>query len=130
PSGSRSSYPTLTLHALSRDDALAMAGGVLGSADFPRELGEALTAKAEGVPLYVEEVTKTLLDVGVLRRENGGYRLVRRLDEAGIPDTIQGIIMARLHPLGEGGKRTLQLASVVGPEVLQRPPAPTSGPPH
>ena len=58
---------------LSDDDALAMAGCVLGNVDFPRELHEALTAKAEGVPLYVEEVAKTLLDLGVLRRENGGY---------------------------------------------------------
>ena len=120
PFGSRSFYTTLTLHALSRADALTMAGSVLGSADFPRELGEALTAKAEGVPLYVEEVAKTLLDVGVLRRENGGYRLVRRLDEAGIPDTIQGIIMARLDRLGEDGKRTVQLASVIGRQFLKR----------
>src|SRR5215470_9913586 len=44
PFGSRSFYTTLTLHALSDDDALAMAGRVLGSADFPRELAEALTA--------------------------------------------------------------------------------------
>ena len=120
PFGSRSYYTTLTLHALSRDDALAMAGSVLGSADFPHELGEALMTKAEGVPLYVEEVAKTLLDVGVLRRENGGYRLVRRLDEAGIPDTIQGIIMARLDRLGEDGKRTVQLASVIGRQFLKR----------
>jgi len=120
PFGSRSFYTTLTLHALSDEDTLTMAGGVLGSADFPPELREALTAKAEGVPLYVEEVAKTLLDVGVLRRENGGYRLVRRLEEAGIPDTIQGIIMARLDRLGEDGKRTVQLASVIGRQFLKR----------
>jgi class 3 adenylate cyclase/tetratricopeptide (TPR) repeat protein len=120
PFGSRSFYTTLTLHALSADDTLTMAGGVLGSTDFPRELREALTAKAEGVPLYVEEVTKTLLDVGVLRRENGGYRLVRRLEEASIPDTIQGIIMARLDRLGEDGKRTVQLASVIGRQFLKK----------
>jgi class 3 adenylate cyclase/tetratricopeptide (TPR) repeat protein len=120
PFGSRSFYTTLTLRALSSDDALAMAGGVLGSADFPSELREALAAKAEGVPLFVEEVTKTLLDVGVIRRENGGYRLVRRLEDAGVPDTIQGIIMARLDRLGEDGKRTVQLASVIGRQFLKR----------
>jgi class 3 adenylate cyclase/tetratricopeptide (TPR) repeat protein len=120
PFGSRSFYTTLTLRALSDDDTLAMAGGVLGSSDFPHELREAITAKAEGVPLYVEEVTKTLLDVGVLRRENGGYRLVRQLDEARIPDTIQGIIMARLDRLGEDGKRAVQLASVIGRQFLKR----------
>jgi class 3 adenylate cyclase/tetratricopeptide (TPR) repeat protein len=120
PFGSRSFYTTLTLHSLSDDDALAMASGVLGTPDFPRELAQALTAKAEGVPLYVEEVAKTLLDVGVLRRENGGYRLVSRLEEAGIPDTIQGIIMARLDRLGEDGKRTVQLAAVIGRQFLKR----------
>jgi class 3 adenylate cyclase/tetratricopeptide (TPR) repeat protein len=120
PFGTRSFYTTVTLRALSDDDMLAMAGGVLGSYDFPRELREALTAKAEGVPLYVEEVTKTLLDVGVLRRENGGYRLVRQLEEAHIPDTIQGIIMARLDRLGEDGKRAVQLASVIGRQFLKR----------
>ena len=93
---------------------------MLGTADFPGELREALMAKAEGVPLYVEEVTKTLLDIGVLRRENGGYRLVRRLEEASIPDTIQGIIMARLDRLGEEGKRAVQLASVIGRQFLKR----------
>jgi class 3 adenylate cyclase/tetratricopeptide (TPR) repeat protein len=120
PFGSRSFYTTLTLRALSEDETLAMAGGVLGAPDFPRELRDALVAKAEGVPLYVEEVTKTLLDVGVLRQENGGYRLVRRLEEAGIPDTIQGIIMARLDRLGEDGKRAVQLASVIGRQFLKR----------
>jgi class 3 adenylate cyclase/tetratricopeptide (TPR) repeat protein len=120
PFGSRSFYTTLTLHPLSAADSLTMAGGVLGTTDFPRDLAEALMAKAEGVPLYVEEVAKTLLDVGVLRRENGGYRLVRRLDETSIPDTIQGIIMARLDRLGEDGKRTVQLASVIGRQFLKR----------
>ncbi len=120
PFGSKSFYTTLTLHTLSDAESLAMAGQVLGTQDFPNELREALMAKAEGVPLYVEEVTKTLLDVGVLRRENGGFRLVRRLEEVSVPDTIQGIIMARLDRLGEDGKRTVQLASVIGRQFLKR----------
>ena len=76
--------------------------------------------KAEGVPLFVEEVTKTLLDLGVLRREDGGYRMVKGIAEVNVPDTIQGIIMARLDRLGEDGKRTVQLASVIGRQFLLR----------
>jgi class 3 adenylate cyclase/tetratricopeptide (TPR) repeat protein len=120
PFGSRSFCTTLTLRTLSNEEMLAMAGGVLGTPDFPSELRDALVVKAEGVPLYVEEVTKTLLDVGVLRQENGGYRLVRRLEDASVPDTIQGIIMARLDRLGEQGKRAVQLASVIGRQFLKR----------
>jgi class 3 adenylate cyclase/tetratricopeptide (TPR) repeat protein len=118
--GSRSFYTTLTLHTLSEAETLAMAGRVLGTEHFPAELKAALMEKAEGVPLFVEEVTKTLLDLGVLRRENGGYRMVKGMSEVSVPDTIQGIIMARLDRLGEEGKRTVQLASVIGRQFLQR----------
>jgi tetratricopeptide (TPR) repeat protein len=120
PFGSRSFHTTLTLRSLSEAESLAMAGRVLGSEQFAEELKTALMAKAEGVPLFIEEVTKTLLDLGVLRRENGGYRMVKGLSEVHVPDTIQAIIMARLDRLGENGKRTVQLASVIGRQFMVR----------
>jgi class 3 adenylate cyclase/tetratricopeptide (TPR) repeat protein len=120
PFGSRSFHTTLTLRSLSEADSLAMAGRVLGSEQFPEGLKAALMAKAEGIPLFIEEVTKTLLDLGVLRREPGGYRMVKGLGEVNVPDTIQAIIMARLDRLGENGKRTVQLASVIGRQFLVR----------
>jgi len=120
PFGSRSFYTTLTLHSFSEAETLAMAGHVLGIAQFPAELQTALMAKAEGVPLFIEEVTKTLLDLGVLQREDGTYRLVKNLSEVRVPDTIQGIIMARLDRLGDDGKRTVQMASVIGRQFLVR----------
>ena len=120
PFGSRSFYTTLTLHSFSEAETLAMAGHVLGAAQFPVELQTALMDKAEGVPLFIEEVTKALLDLGVLQRENGAYRLVKSLSEVSVPDTIQGIIMARLDRLGDDGKRTVQLASVIGRQFLVR----------
>ena len=100
PFGSRSFFTTLNLHSLSEAETLTMAGRVLGTDQFPPELTTALMEKAEGVPLFVEEVTKTLLDLGVLRREDGGYRMVKGIAEVNVPDTIQGIIMARLDRLG------------------------------
>src|SRR5438093_5207716 len=103
PFGSRSFYTTLTLHSFSEAETLVMAGHVLGTAQFPTELQTALMDKAEGVPLFIEEVTKTLLDLGVLQREDGVYRLVKSLGEVRVPDTIQDIIMARLDRLGDDG---------------------------
>jgi tetratricopeptide (TPR) repeat protein len=120
PFGSRSFYTTLTLHSLSEAETATMASRVLGTAQFPQELHTVLMEKAEGVPLFIEEVTKTLLDLGVLERANGNYRLVKSLAEVSVPDTIQGIIMARLDRLGEDGKRTVQLASVIGRQFLVR----------
>jgi tetratricopeptide (TPR) repeat protein len=87
-------------------------------------------AKAEGVPLFIEEVTKTLLDLGVLQREDGTYRLVKSLSEVHVPDTIQGIIMARLDRLGDDGKRTVQMASVIGRQFLVRLLARVAGVSH
>jgi tetratricopeptide (TPR) repeat protein len=120
PFGSRSFATTLTLQSFSEAETLAMAGQVLGTAQFPVELQSALMDKAEGVPLFIEEMTKTLLDLGVLQQAEGGYRLVKRLEEVHVPDTIQGIIMARLDRLGDEGKRTVQLASVIGRQFLVR----------
>jgi class 3 adenylate cyclase len=120
PFRSRSFYTTLTLQSFSEAETLAMAGHVLGTAQCPTELQTTLMEKAEGVPLFIEEVTKALLDLGVLRREAGAYRLVKRLSEGSVPETIQGIIMARLDRLGDEGKRTVQLASVIGRQFLVR----------
>ncbi|HEU4369004.1 MAG TPA: adenylate/guanylate cyclase domain-containing protein [Methylomirabilota bacterium] len=120
PFGSRTFQTALTIDALDERESMTMAARVLGSAEFPEALRAALTQKAEGVPLFVEEVTKTLLDLGVLRRDNGGYRMVQDPGESRVPDTIQGIIMARLDRLGDDGKRTVQLASVIGRQFLRR----------
>src|SRR5207247_914172 len=120
PFGSRSFQTTLSLRSLSEAESLSMARQVLGTADFPEQLKAALMEKAEGVPLFVEEVAKTLLDLGLLRRENGGLKFVKGATDVSVPDTIQGIIMARLDRLGEDGKRTVQLASVIGRQFLVR----------
>jgi class 3 adenylate cyclase/tetratricopeptide (TPR) repeat protein len=117
---SKSFFSTINLRHLNNEQTLEMAARFLGSELFPEELKSALMQKAEGVPLFVEEVTKTLLDLGFITRENGTYRMAKALGELAIPETIQGIIMARLDRLGEGGKRTVQLASVIGRQFLVR----------
>ncbi len=120
PFGSRSFYTTLTLHSFSEAEMLAMVGHVLGIAQCPAEIQTTLMAKAEGVPLFIEEVTKALIDLGVLQSEDGAYRLVKNLSEVSVPDTIQEIIMARLDRLGDDSKRTVQLAAVIGRQFLVR----------
>jgi tetratricopeptide (TPR) repeat protein len=118
--GTKSFHSTVNLRHLTNEQTLEMAARFLGSELFPEELKSALMQKAEGVPLFVEEVTKTLLDLGFISRENGNYRMAKALGELAIPETIQGIIMARLDRLGEDGKRTVQLASVIGRQFLVR----------
>jgi tetratricopeptide (TPR) repeat protein len=120
PFGTRSFQTRMTLNPLSEAEALTMARRMLGVEGFPADVTRALLDKAEGVPLFVEEVTKTFLDLGILERENGGFRVVRLLGDAAVPNTMQDMIMARLDRLGEEGKRTVQLASVIGRQFLRR----------
>ena len=120
PFGSRSYYSTINLTTLGDDETLAVARSVLGAADLPRELLDALRQKAEGVPLFIEEVAKTLLDLGVVRREGDRLVLVGGPDRIDVPETIHDIIMARLDRLGDEGKRAVQLASVIGRQFLVR----------
>jgi class 3 adenylate cyclase/tetratricopeptide (TPR) repeat protein len=120
PFGERTYHTRIALGALSGDDSVDMAVSMLATPRLPAGLEDVLVRKAEGNPFFVEEVIKSLLELGVLRREGERYVLARRLEEVSIPDTIQGVIMARIDRLDEAPKRTLQLASVIGREFTRR----------
>ena len=117
--GSRSFYTTVSLHHLSGAETFEMAKRMLGTDRAPKALMGTLTEKAEGVPLFVEEVTKTLIDLGYLIRQNG-YQMAKALDKVAVPGTMQDIIMARLDRLGVDGKRAVQLASVIGRQFMAK----------
>ena len=55
-----------------------------------------------------------LIDRGTLQRQGGAWIITRDLKEIEIPDTLQGVIMARIDRLPEDAKRTLQIAAVIG----------------
>jgi hypothetical protein len=72
--------------------------------------------KAEGNPLFIEEVVNGLLDRGYLEREAGvlRWKVDREVVEMTIPDSLQALLVARLDLLEDDARRTLQLASVIG----------------
>ena len=120
PFGDHSYHTRIALTALSDDDSANMAQAMLAVDDLPDALKRLIAQKAEGNPFFVEEVVKSLQEVGAIRRDGPRYALTRRLDEILIPDTIQDVIMARIDRLAEAPKKTLQLASVIGREFTQR----------
>ncbi len=120
PFGDRSYHRRITLAPLDDDAMAAMAGAVLASSSLPDELRALITRKAEGNPLFVEEVTKSLLEDGVLRRDGDRIVLERRLADVVVPNSIHGVLMSRLDRLDEGPKQALQLASVIGREFALR----------
>jgi len=118
--GERSFVTRLPLQRLSPEQTAAMAAAILEAHAIPAEIRSLIGDKAEGNPFFIEEVTKSLVEIGALRRMDGGYVLDRPIDQIRIPDTIQDVIMARIDRLGEAPKRAIQIASVIGREFAVR----------
>jgi predicted ATPase/class 3 adenylate cyclase len=120
PFGERSYYTRIALTSLSSEDSVQMARAVLATDRLPNALQALITRKAEGNPFFVEEVVKSLQEVGAIRLVGDEYVLAKRLDEIFVPDTIQDVIMARIDRLEEPSKKALQVASVIGREFTRR----------
>src|SRR5690606_28644661 len=85
------------------------------SKDLPVAVLEQVVARAGGIPLFVEEMTKAVLETGRLRELDDRFELVESRRSSLIPATLQDSLMARIDRLG-GPKQLLQLASVIGRE--------------
>jgi transcriptional regulator with AAA-type ATPase domain/predicted ATPase len=97
------SYATqLTLRPLSPPESLSVVQSVLHREHVPEPLAQAILAKAEGNPLFLEELAQT-----VTERGDGGADLE-------LPDTLQGVLMARIDALPAAPKRLLQTMAVIG----------------
>ncbi|MGH6792650.1 MAG: ATP-binding protein, partial [Methyloceanibacter sp.] len=118
--GDRTYYSRLALSHLPAEESVAIAERVLQVASLPVGVREIITSKGEGNPFYIEEVTRSLVESGVLRATNGSYALERPLDQVRVPDTIQEVIMSRIDRLEQGAKEAIQLASVIGREFTAR----------
>ena len=104
----------LHLSPLTEGDSQLLISHLLEVAALPDPVREIILAKAEGNPFYVEEVIRMLIDRGGLQRQDGAWAVTRDLASIDIPDTLQGVIMARIDRLPEDAKRMLQIASVIG----------------
>jgi class 3 adenylate cyclase/predicted ATPase len=105
----------LTLSRMSRRLCNQLIAGLTGGKSLPMEVLNQIAAKAEGVPLFVEELTKEVLESGVLREEDDRYELKAPLPSATIPATLRDLLMARLDRLA-AAKEIAQVAAVIGRE--------------
>src|SRR5262249_57995482 len=87
--------------------------GVTDGKTFPAEVLQQILTKTDGVPLFVEEITKAILESGQLKARDGHYELVGSLSTFAIPATLQDSLMARLDRLVTA-KGIAQYAAVIG----------------
>ncbi len=104
----------LYLAPLSEADSKQLVSNLLEVEALPENLRALILAKAEGNPFFVEEVIRMLIDRGGIQRIDGNWSVTREIQNIEIPDTLQGVLTARIDRLPEEAKRTLQIASVIG----------------
>jgi predicted ATPase len=105
----------LTLNRLERPQVEAMIKYLAGGKALPAEVGEHIVARTDGVTLFVEELTKMLLESDLLREDADHYALTGRLSEVTIPATLQDSLMARLDRV-PAVREVAQLGAVLGRE--------------
>jgi tetratricopeptide (TPR) repeat protein len=76
-----------------------------------------LVERASGIPLFVEEIVRTLIDTRVLEGTRGSYHVARNFSGSEVPPTLQAVLAARIDALPNAEKRLLQEAAVVGQDV-------------
>ena len=104
---------TLTLGRLDRNDVESIVARVAGGRVLPAEVMNRIVAKTDGNPLFVEELTKAVLESGLLVEDAEGYRLDGPLPALAIPDTLQDSLMARLDRLAPV-REIAQIGAAIG----------------
>jgi predicted ATPase len=106
---------TVSLTRLNRRNGAALIERVTAGKTLPDEVMDQILARTDGVPLFVEELTKTVLETGLLQERDDHYVLKHPLPSMAIPTTLQASLMARLDRLAPV-REVAQIGAVVGRE--------------
>jgi class 3 adenylate cyclase/tetratricopeptide (TPR) repeat protein len=113
PWPSYSHVTTIPLTRLGRRDGAALVERVTGGKTLPKAVMDQIVAHTDGVPLFIEELTKMVLESGLLRERDGQYVLERPLPPLAIPTTLHASLMARLDRLAPV-REVAQIGAVAG----------------
>ena len=115
PFGERTFYNRISLKVLEQEESLDLAKGVISAAHLPDPIKSLILERAEGNPFYIEEITKSLEEMGAFKRVEA-IEAAKDLGQIQIPVSIQDVLMARIDRLPEEQKSALQIAAVIGRE--------------
>jgi class 3 adenylate cyclase/tetratricopeptide (TPR) repeat protein len=116
---SRSYYRQIALAPLGAEAIEELLAELLGSDPSLDGLAELIRDRTQGNPFFIEELVQSLVEAGSLAGERAGYRLVRPVEDAAVPASVQAVLAARIDRLGPREKAVLQAAAVIGKEFLQ-----------
>ena len=113
-------YTEILLEPLGAAHSKELLGNLLYIEDLPESVRNLILDKAEGNPFFVEEVIRTLIDSEFIVQENSHWRATREIVNVSIPDTLTGVLSARIDRLPENTKHVAQTAAVLGRIFAQR----------
>lgn len=106
---------SIRLDPLSPGETEELVQSMLGRDSLPVALGRVVNQRAAGNPLFAEEIVRHLVDVQALVRSKGGQWILDALaEDLMLPDSVEGVIAARVDALPDGPKRCLGVAAVLG----------------
>jgi ABC-type transport system substrate-binding protein/class 3 adenylate cyclase len=113
-------FMDIHLQRLSEADSITLVKHLLGSEALPDEILKPILTRSEGNPFYLEEVVRHMIEEGMIVQDDEGWHVTEAMSEIGIPDTLQGVLLARIDRLEDDVRHTLQMASVIGKSFLYR----------
>lgn len=129
PWGTGAHVTSIRLNGLGQRDNIALVKHVAGDKPFPSELVEQIVAHTDGIPLFAEELTKTVLESGLLQEEGDRYLFTGSLRSMAVPSSLQASLVARLDRLTPG-REVAQIGAVIGREFSYELLAAVTGLPH
>jgi predicted ATPase len=114
----------ITLDPLDEAEGRALVGNLLEIDSLPDGVRDLILARAEGNPFFVEEVVRMLIERGVILQRGDRWVATEGIGTTEIPETLHGLLLARIDQLSDAAKRSLRVASVIGRQfpvrVLER----------
>jgi class 3 adenylate cyclase/tetratricopeptide (TPR) repeat protein len=115
--GGKTNATTISLAPLSDPECAELIDHLLGSSGLPANVGERITAVAEGNPLFVEEMLRMLIDDRLLSRDGERWVPIDDLSTVAVPPTISALLSARLDRLSDEERTVIERAAVCGKEL-------------
>ncbi len=107
-------YSTISLEPLQAEQTDRMLANLLGMKDMPKNIRDLIVEKAQGNPFFVEELIRSLIETKQVVRENSHWKAISDTAQISLPNTLRGVLSARIDRLPETSKHVLQNASVIG----------------
>jgi class 3 adenylate cyclase len=108
------SLTEITLQSLTPKESRSLVANLLEIETLPERVRELILKKAEGNPLFMEEVIRMLIERNAIIHEDGTWIAQQEISDRDIPDNLQGLLLARIDRLPSEARYTLLVASVIG----------------